>query len=325
MLTYSELSPDFQPLTPEIPGPGSEAGSPLEPTAIAADRRETDKKVKSKHRKSISRDGDFVHALWALLESGDAPAELTHLVGMGFTVLDEGEERRRDVGIGEAEVRGGKTSGARRSLPPITLPLSGKSRRPPPWRDVGDELRVLFFNLGLKAMGSHYSVTVRLRDDVEALARSHGPRCLEWLRRRASHHLQASLNRPVDFWFVAEEDRNQRLHLHGELGITWEEFGAASAALRKAGGEWSKESRRLQVLFRGKPDLRGAGYAAADLRLTRPGHRTLMARYGNPKQHTVSFEGKALSATQGVISRAEQIYTSVRADLISRREIKKAS
>lgn len=242
-----------------------------------------DKKVKSKPRKSITRDGDFVQQLWTFLRNGKAPSWLDALVGMPLTP---------------------------HTPRPISLPETGKSLSHQAWRDTGDEVKGLFYHLALKERGAVYSIALRLRPDVEAKARSQGVAALNWLRDRAAYHLEAALGRPVAFWLTLEEASGV-LHLHGEIGVGPDEQDAARLALRKAGGLWRGPGASHQLRGKWNPDIRSAGYALKEVHRARPGWRAMMKGFGSPRSMTVTFEGRALTVTRDVGAEAAALYSMV--------------
>jgi hypothetical protein len=243
--------------------------------------RRTDKKAKSQRRKSALRDGDFVQALWAYLRSGDALAWLDSLVGESSPL-------------------------------PISLPQSLQPRpRNIPWGSIGDETKALFYHLALRRMGNRYGFTLRLTPAVEAKARAQGPQCLDWLHQRVGNHLRLALNHSPKFWFCNEQDGSGRLHLHGELVVPADDVEQARAGLKKAGGRWRGSSSQFQLRLQAAPDLRYVGYAVKHVRRASPGWRQMMQRYGNPRHWSVSFQGRALSATNGVTRGARELYEEI--------------
>jgi hypothetical protein len=265
----------------------------------------TAKKAKKFQRKSPCADGNFLSNWWELVRSGDSRISAETLVGI--------------VGTRHLSAPAGSESASKprkNQRPPIYLPRIGKKVQPAPWRSICPQLRGIFYHLAMYRIAASkgcivHAFTLRLTPDIEARARARGSRCLDWLHQRIGNHLRATLGHSIDFWFVLEEDKARRLHLHGELVV----FGGGKlltrTALKKAGGRWLRSSQ-YQLVWSPSPDLRGAGYMVKNIQKAGRGWRALMQRYGNPQRLTATFEGKALSATHPVKRVAATVYDEAR-------------
>jgi hypothetical protein len=101
----------------------------------------------------------------------------------------------------------------------FVAPPLWKHRVPAPWRDTTDILRLEYQHRALADLGLVYAFSANLSPEVEASARARS-NPLNWLRDRIAYHLEAGLSRAIDCILVLEEDDHDRLHLHGELGVT---------------------------------------------------------------------------------------------------------
>lgn len=251
--------------------------------------KRADKSGTLQRRKSITCDGDFVRSLQA----------------KGFFAATT--RRGYHVVVGRLPV----------SLP-CTHPESTQLK-PKRWRDTGEEIHGLFFHAALASHPHVKAFTLMLSRPVEALARAKGKHCLAWLHRRMVRQLKplGALYRQgaVPFWFAIEESSVGRLHIHGEICIgqdlgdkrTVRQLRRVLAPIRKAlkatGGQWVEErdGEGTQLRFsRGTPDFRWAGYCLKGVHKARPGWRRLMRGFGSPRGYVVAFEGKAVTASEGL-------------------------
>jgi hypothetical protein len=183
-------------------------------------------------------------------------------------------------------------------------------RNPALWRDTSDILRCHYAHEALRRLGSVYTITLRLRDDMEARARAQS-NPLAWLQKRVDRELSNALKRPVQFFLTIEEDGKRRLHCHGEFQVSAEEASAARAALRKAGGEW-KVAKQHQTKTEPDPDDGWSGYISKDFWKATPMMRRLLGR----SSYAVTFHGSSLSITADLNARAKALYELHRSRLL---------
>ena len=272
--------------------------------------RKIDKKGKSKPRKSLSADGDFIADLGTLDY---------------FTRAPRAEPL---VGVGSPSSSTPPSKPSTRRLLPLNLPRSGKpNRKPKPWRDIDDPVRALFYFEALASFGPSYALTLRLSKPVEELARREGPRCLDFLHRRVRASLKRIVGRSVEFCLSLEEIR-RRLHLHGGIACADSEYKLVRRALKTAGGLWPKGMRQYQLVMRKSPTARWAGYAVKEAYKARPSFRRFIARslFQLIQPHKVaSFEGPAISSTHPLRARAKVLHsTAINEVMASRRATKVA-
>lgn len=186
-------------------------------------------------------------------------------------------------------------------------------RNPAQWRDTSDILRCHYAHMSLLELGPVHAFTVRLRDDIEALARQQ-PSPLVWLQQRIKSELRKALGRPVQFILTIEEDDKHRLHCHGEFQVSADEVVVARAALRKACGPW-KTAPQHQTKTEAGPDDGWTGYVSKDFWKTTPGMRAALAPFKTNIK--VTFAGNALSITADLNARATALYTKHRALVIN--------
>ncbi len=250
-----------------------------------------DKSGRQQRRKSIVSDGDFINDL-------------------------------RRFGYFAPTVRRASRVVVAINLPPVSLPCShpdSAKRRQKPWRDRGEEIHGVFFHAALASEPSVKGFTLMLSRPAEQLARANGKHCLAWLHRRVVRQLRPLGDRygggAVPFWFAIEESRKGRLHIHGEVSVG--DIGAEKrsvrslrrilapirAALKSAGGawDWERDGEGTQLRFaRGTPDYRWAGYCLKSVHKARPERRRYMRQFGSDRRWIAGFEGKAVTANEGV-------------------------
>jgi hypothetical protein len=189
-------------------------------------------------------------------------------------------------------------------------------RKPAPWRDATDYLRISYRHLAIQSLGPVFTLTLNLSPAIEAKARSKASP-LGWLHKRVAHYLKKELKRDVEFHLILEETDHHRLHIHGELQINAEEAKEARAALRRAGGKWEDEA--IQKQARSEP-VRNRGwldYIVADLwrvQFT----RSFLPRYRLNKlpSGAITFNGSATSSTSGLNAKAAALYNQHRSIVI---------
>jgi hypothetical protein len=186
-------------------------------------------------------------------------------------------------------------------------------RNPALWRDTSDILRCHYAHEALRQLGPVYTITLRLRDDMEASARAQ-PNPLAWLQKRVDRELSKAMNRPVEFFLTIEEDGKRRLHSHGEFQVSAEEVSAARKALRKAGGEW-KVAKQHQTKTEPDPDDGWAGYISKDFWKATPMMRWLLGQ----SSYGVTFRGSSLSITADLNARAKALYGLHRSNVLCRK------
>ena len=103
------------------------------------------------------------------------------------------------------------------------------------WEDAIPMLRIVHIQLALALKGPTVGFTLNLSNDL--VARHHGERLSDVVRRRIDSQLRRALNRKVEFWFVVETPHDRpRWHLHGALGFSADEQILARDALLAASG-----------------------------------------------------------------------------------------
>jgi hypothetical protein len=204
--------------------------------------------------------------------------------------------------------------------PPVTLPTSLTPAKPKQWRDVGEEVKGLFFHATIKSYPHVKGFTLRLSDHVESLARAKGRHCLAWLHRRVVRELKRAVchpqAKPVPFWFAIEEADDGALHIHGEIAFDPTLSDKVRTALKSAGGKWLEQRRGVYQLRFDNCDFRGAGYFLKNVHKARPSRRRLMRRYDMPRRWVAAFRGKAVTANSDV-SKAAIVIHSLWRDKIS--------
>jgi hypothetical protein len=183
-------------------------------------------------------------------------------------------------------------------------------RRPPPWRYVGDELRVGYVQLALhrwvpaylgdlrayvgKAYRKNgravieptavYAWDLNLRDEVELEARNSRGGPIAHLRRRLRKGLRAVGDIP--FLFVAELTGAGRLHLHGSLACMPKQQIQVKRVLCRVGGHTGQSSAMKALMLEFKlletelDGLRKASYSAKNIQTAAQvlGHRAWATR-----------------------------------------------
>jgi hypothetical protein len=177
--------------------------------------------------------------------------------------------------------------------------------------------KVDFYHWALAELRDVWTFTLRLRDDVEAEARSRDDGC-DWLRRRVARNLRAGLSRNVHLFGVFEEDDNRRLHLHGEFNVNDNEIERAKKCLREAGGVWTKARQHQAKTHPYRPDEGWASYVGKNLYKATPFLRSYFGRYGSPDL-LVSYRGDPLFASREIGRRAKALFNRVRWKLIRAR------
>jgi hypothetical protein len=179
------------------------------------------------------------------------------------------------------------------------------------WRDTSDYLRCHYAHHALRQLGQVHTINLRLRDDIEALARAR-PNPLAWLQKRVDRELFNALERPVEFFLTIEEDA-KRWHCHGEFQVNSEDIKLARRALRKAGGKW-KVTPQFQAKTQPDPDDGWSCYVSKDFWKATPSMRGLLGRFETP--YAVTYRGSNLSITTDLNARAKRLYEMHRSLLL---------
>jgi hypothetical protein len=271
----------------------------------------TDKKVKSRRRKSMFRDAMFIR------KNQEHKATLGASRGEGTSVYHSESNSEPELELVEIEserepeptcAKSKRISKVRPWYEANKTDPARKHRVPAEWRDICDLQKADYLHEALKMLGPVHSLSANLSPDIEAKALAQA-NALDWLRRRISHHLKTALKRQVEFWIVPEEGDHHRLHLHGEIGVDASEAESARKAIRKACGEW-KETRQHQVHTSLEPDAGWPGYVMKDAWKMTPYFRNLFERANSRKG--VRFQGGVLSKTRKLGQQAEKLYTGDR-------------
>lgn len=198
----------------------------------------------------------------------------------------------------------------------IILPpeIRRRHRVPAIWRDTTDQLKTLYLHMALAHLGPVHSFSCNMNGKIEALCRSKNAP-VSWLHDRVRTELQEALGRSVELFFVLEEtdDRNRRLHIHGEFQIVPEEARAARRALRRACGEWAKV-RQHQAYTEANPDECWAPYATKHAWKAIPRARAWLDTMNAPIR--LRFDGGVLAKTHGITRLARELYEDDRAFVI---------
>ena len=143
-----------------------------------------------------------------------------------------------------------------------TLPGLSTHKLPAAWRDLSDEYSLEWFHNALRASSKPFcDFTLQFGDEVlEQLSRQ--PSSAGWLSKRIARHLKALLGRPVAFWFAFEKGVGERLHVHGELQASPNEFVRVRRALRLAGGQWSHTRQHQAKIKQASPTVVWPQYVA---------------------------------------------------------------
>lgn len=190
-------------------------------------------------------------------------------------------------------------------------------RGPADWRDTTDQLRALYAHRALRRLGSTFAVSLRLRDDIEALARGKASP-LRWLQERVRIELTRVLGHSPEFYLTLEEDEGRRLHLHGEVALSSKasrrqmlrKLVAVRKALRRAGGEWpATMPRQHQCKLVADPDEFWSSYTCKDFWKLTPLMRQMLASNRGSVMRPAGFKGPALSLTSTLRKEAETLYT----------------
>ncbi|MBN8964177.1 MAG: hypothetical protein J0H89_02110, partial [Rhizobiales bacterium] len=215
----------------------------------------------------------------------------------------------------------------------VSLPASVKPLQPKPWASVGYELKALFFHLALRKQPYVRAFTLRLSEAVEKRARSQKSSPSRYLHKQLNQEIKRELERAgwashgqqTPFWFVVEEDKSGRLHLHGEIAFDPAYRDAIRTGMKTAAGEWRQTDedrthvgKQHQLKFsRWNPDAGWAAYLCKCLAHATEPRRRYMTRFGSPKRWVVWYAGKPLSATDQLKREAAALYEQARAEAIS--------
>ncbi|AKI01439.1 hypothetical protein IMCC20628_02743 [Hoeflea sp. IMCC20628] len=150
----------------------------------------------------------------------------------------------------------------------IETPHLTNHRKPALWRDLSDQARIEWFHRAMHSTGNLADFTLNLSPEIEAKVRA-AKSATKYLADRLNRELKAALGRKVDLWFVFELTDRKRLHIHGEVNLAAKDFQAARKAMRRAGGEWTK-NRQHQVKIREAPTVVWANYCAKESYKTQP-------------------------------------------------------
>jgi hypothetical protein len=230
--------------------------------------------------KSVVADGDFVNSLNAVGYFRSTTRAVPYVVGAFPT------DTLSDLLSVDSKANKHSTI----PLPPVSLPCTHPDiakPKPKPWRDTGEEIRGLFYHDTMRGMPNVRGFTLCLSDDVQRLARGQGKHCLAWLHKRVVRHLRATAGLPTPFWFAIE------------LVVSPEMEKASRAALKSAGGNWERDGAQLRF-SKAAPDFRWAGYCLKSCHKARPVRRRFMRQFGSPRRWVAGFEGKSVTATEGL-------------------------
>lgn len=120
----------------------------------------------------------------------------------------------------------------------------------PKWRELNTLTKDLLRHCALHRRGAS-AFSLNLGDDVLSTHSYGDIRSRNSLRNRITKALREEFDKDVPFTFTMELDRDNRLHLHGSVGVTRAEHGRLRECLRKAGGKWGHSSGHA---FQVRPD-----------------------------------------------------------------------
>jgi hypothetical protein len=214
----------------------------------------------------------------------------------------------------------------------VCLPGSVDPLKPKTWASVGYELKALFYHLALRKQPYVRGFTLRLSEAVEKRARSQKSSPSRYLHKQMNQEIKRELKRAgwasqgqqTPFWFVVDEDKSGRLHLHGEIAFDPAQHKAIRAGMKTAAGVWREAdevrtnlgSQHQLVFSRGKPDACWAAYVCKCLAHATEPRRRFMSRFGSPRRWVVSFGGKPLSASDQLNREASALYEQARAETL---------
>lgn len=186
-----------------------------------------------------------------------------------------------------------------------------KWRTPAEWRDCCLWLEATYWHLAADEEGYPHAFSLRLRSDIEAIARQQ-PSAASYLQKRIASELRKNFELPVNFWFVLERaldpvSGNRHLHLHGEVVVSAADAPKARYAFRRAAGEW-EVARQHQADTRPLPDEGWVGYVLKD---------SIWNDRRSPAAGGRGFSGEHFAATVGLRSAAKIIYCADRALVMS--------
>ncbi|MBN8180070.1 hypothetical protein [Roseibium aggregatum] len=269
-----------------------------------------DKKVKSKRRKSLLDDSEFLAEFCNLCLDGSASDRLTTLVGKGIF-------NTSPFGSWEQDPR--RTKVPRRPLAGIRSPEPGG--KPKPWRDSYLITKLFFAHLAVVESGKGFAVTVNLSPEVEAAARNSPDGALNYIRRRIARRLRDVAGISELWWFAIEETDEGRLHLHGEVSCEPDENTKANVRcqLRKAGGEW-KTTRQHQIQLKPITNYGWYTYATKRTQMTENIHRKSRFRQGAKRYLLPSFNGLGATMSNTTREAAKRLYEEARSEVVLIRE-----
>ncbi|WP_415717713.1 hypothetical protein [Roseibium sp.] len=269
-------------------------------------QEENDKKVKSKRRKSLLDDHEFLAEICDCCLEGSASDRLTTLVGKG--IYDTSP-----LGTRCKEPRGKKVP--RRPLAGIRSPKP--TGKPKPWRDCYLVTKLFFAHLAVVESGKGFAVTMNLSPEVEAAARESEDGALNYIRRRIAWRLRDVAGVSELWWFAIEETDEGRLHLHGEVSCEPDKKTKANVRrqLRRAGGEW-KTTRQHQVQLKPITDYGWYTYATKRTQMTEKIHRRSRFRQGAKRYLLPSFNGLGATMPNATKKAAERLYDEARSEVI---------
>ncbi len=274
-----------------------------------------DKKVKSKRRKSLLDDHDFLADFCDFCMDGSASGRLAALVGKGLF---------KNSPSGSWDKQPKRQNAPRRPLAGIQPPEPGS--RPKPWRDSYLVTKLFFAHLAVVESGKGFAVTVNLSPEVEAAARNSPGGALNYIRRRIARYLHEVKGVSELWWFAIEETDDGRLHLHGEVSCEQDAKTRALVRrqLRKAGGEW-KSARQRQVKLKPITDYGWYTYATKRTQITENVHRRSRLRQGAKRYLLPSFNGLGATMPNPTKKAAKHLYNEARREVILIRETLKSS
>lgn len=208
--------------------------------------------------------------------------------------------------------------------PSSPLP-SHLTKTPRHWRDATDETQGFFAFQALAEAGPVVAFTAWCSPDIDAKARATG-KPLPWLRKRLKEKLDAALG-PVEWEAALEEGKTKEgkllLHVHGAGAfgdLTRSRRDKIREAIRGALGEWEGPGARYQTDLKIARDAGWATYVTKRCWLARPYIRERFASAGPRSPWRLSFDGPALTVTNGVRARAKELHRQARELVMEARE-----
>ena len=114
------------------------------------------------------------------------------------------------------------------------------------------------------------------------------------------------------FTFTAKYPSAMPMGKSGVFGRFGGSLPPIRTALKAAGGRWDedRDGEGTQLRFSaGTPDCRWAGYCLKNVHKATPERRRFMRQYGSPRLWVAGFEGKSVTASEGLKRTARTLHS----------------